>query len=379
MELLTGREAEAAAAMLGGGAAAYWRFVLRHGAGAAAENLGGRPGLLRRGDAAVPFSVMEPSSDASFAASLRTQYCLYPQEELHFVEDRRARAAAKVALELAAAAASAIAVDRVVQWSDQLLSTNHHRADLAALVEGATATLSAAYPKHALLVRSLDRRSHGAALEALTASGYLLLPSRVVYYFDGATGGFASRNTTKRDRKLLGDGRFTEVGATGFSAADGDALARLYRQVYVEKHSRLNTRYLASFLRVAAAEEMLSFRGLRDDAGRLVAALGIFSFGAVRSVPFVGYEVGAPAEDGLYRRLVAGLLDEVKRERLVLNYSSGADDFKRRRGGEPELEYHAVYAGHLPAHRWLYYRVLASGVARGSADVFGRLLAGEIG
>ena len=118
---------------------------------------------------------------------------------------------------------------------------------------------------------------------------------------------------------------------------------------------------------------------LRDEAGRLVAALGIFSFGTVRSVPFVGYEVGAPVEDGLYRRLVAGLLDEVKRERFVLNYSSGADDFKRRRGGEPVLEFHALYAGHLPAYRRGLYRGLAEGVARGSEEVFGRLLAGEIG
>jgi hypothetical protein len=124
---------------------------------------------------------------------------------------------------------------------------------------------------------------------------------------------------------------------------------------------------------------MLSFRGLRDGSGALVAAIGIFSFGGLWTVPFVGYEVGAPAEDALYRRLVSGLLEEVKREKLLLNYSSGADDFKRRRGGEPVAEYHAVYAGHLPASRRLLYRGLAEAVTRGSASVFSGLLAGEIG
>lgn len=379
MDCLTGREAEAAAGLLGGGAGAYWRRVLRQGAGAVAENLGGQSGVLLQGDVVLPFTALEPVEDASFAASLRTQFCLYPQEELHFVEGARERAIAKAALTAAAALAQLLSMDRVVQWSDFLLSTNHHRTDLASQVAGATRALAKAFPQHALMVRSLDRRSHSGAIEALASEGYLLLPSRVVYYFDGAASGFASRNTTKRDRKLLGDGRFTEVGAAGFTAADGEALARLYRQVYVEKHSRLNTRYRASFLSDAAAEGMLSFRGLREADGRLVAVLGIFDFGGILSVPFVGFETGAPVEDALYRRLVSGLLEEVRRERRLLNYSSGADDFKRRRGGEAVLEYHAVYAEHLPLGRRLLYRGLAEAVTRGSGEVFGRLLAGEIG
>lgn len=379
MEVLRGPAAMADAEQLGGGAGAYWRRVLAQGAGSVAENLGGSSGLLRQGEVVIPFTALSPESDASFASSLRTQYLLYPQEELHFLSSERERQVARVALQAAAALAKLVSVDRVVQWSDFLLSTNHHRPDLAEHVKGATAALSAAYPKHALLVRSLDRRSHGAAIAALEAEGYLLLPSRVVYYFDGVAGGFASRNTTKRDRRMLSDGRFEAVGGAGFSAADGAALARLYRQVYVDKHSRLNTRYLAPFLSRAVEEGMLSFRGLRDGSGALVAAIGIFSFGGLQTVPFVGYEVGAPAEDALYRRLVSGLLEEVKREKLLLNYSSGADDFKRRRGGEPVAEYHAVYAGHLSASRRLLYRGLAEAVARGSASVFSGLLAGEIG
>lgn len=152
--------------------------------------------MLRQGEVVIPFTALSPQSDASFASSLRTQYLLYPQEELHFLASERERQVARVALQGAAALARLVSVDRVVQWSDFLLSTNHHRPDLAEHVKGATAALSAAYPKHALLVRSLDRRSHGAAIAALESEGYLLLPSRVVYYFDGVAG--ALRRGTRR-------------------------------------------------------------------------------------------------------------------------------------------------------------------------------------
>lgn len=379
MERLFGEEAAGAAAALDGGTGRYAAFVASAGPAAVAENFGGVFGLLRRGSACVPFFLPDGAVDRSFAASLRTQFLCYPQEELSRLKQPLARAAARPLLQSAAAAAQALRLDRVVSWSDLLLSTNHHPPDLADWVGPTTAFLAAAYPDRAVVVRSLDERTHAAAIRALQAAGYLMLPSRVVYYFDGAGGGFATRNTTRRDRRLLTDGRFETLGAADFSAGEASELTQRYRQIYVEKHSRLNTRYTERFVAEAVRSGMLSFRGLRSHEGQLVGAFGIFSHGGVRTVPFIGYDTSRPAEDGLYRRLVAAMLEEVRRERWMLNYSSGADDFKLRRGGEPVLEYHAVYVGHLPMGRRLLYRSLVAAVERGSAAVFDALLSGGEG
>jgi hypothetical protein len=99
MEVLRGSSAVAAAERLGGGAAAYWRRVLEQGAGSVAENLGGRSGVLWQGEVVIPFTALSPESDASFASSLRTQYLLYPQEELHFLATERERQVARIALQ----------------------------------------------------------------------------------------------------------------------------------------------------------------------------------------------------------------------------------------------------------------------------------------
>jgi hypothetical protein len=65
--------------------------------------------------------------------------------------------------------------------------------------------------------------------------------------------------------------------------------------------------------------------------------------------------------------LVALLLKDVADERLLLNYSSGAGDFKRRRGGEPVLEWNAIFTRHLdPSRRagFLGLRELANRVGK---------------
>ena len=56
--------------------------------------------------------------------------------------------------------------------------------------------------------------------------------------------------------------------------------------------------------------------------------------------------------------LVAMLLKRVAEEGTLLNYSSGAGDFKRRRGGEGCLEFNALYTGHLPFSRRLTFSLL---------------------
>ena len=47
---------------------------------------------------------------------------------------------------------------------------------------------------------------------------------------------------------------------------------------------------------------------------------------------------------GYYRSLFAALADYVEQHKLLLNYSSGAGDFKRKRGGVPLLEWTAIHA-----------------------------------
>ncbi|HET7772481.1 MAG TPA: hypothetical protein VFK82_01520, partial [Burkholderiaceae bacterium] len=52
-----------------------------------------------------------------------------------------------------------------------------------------------------------------------------------------------------------------------------------------------------------------------------------------------GYETAADTRQGLYRQLVAWLINHALTHELRFNFSSGAGDFKRKRGFEPHLEH----------------------------------------
>ena len=56
------------------------------------------------------------------------------------------------------------------------------------------------------------------------------------------------------------------------------------------------------------------------------------------TVPALGYDQSMDL-DGSYRVLFAAIYSHAKNKRALLNYSSGAGDFKRKRGGTAHLEY----------------------------------------
>jgi hypothetical protein len=77
------------------------------------------------------------------------------------------------------------------------------------------------------------------------------------------------------------------------------------------------------------------------------------------TVPFIGYDTTLPPESGLYRQLFLGIHREVNDRKQLLNYSSGAGDFKRRRGAVPVVEFNAVFDRHLPERRRMAFRIAA--------------------
>ena len=58
------------------------------------------------------------------------------------------------------------------------------------------------------------------------------------------------------------------------------------------------------------------------------------------------------------------LLERVAEQKLLLNYSSGAGEFKRRRGAESAIEYNAIYTRHLPLKRQLPHLLLEQAANR---------------
>lgn len=330
----------------------YWRYIMVEGTTAVAPNLKGLPGVLEYAGVPWPVLLSNASEGASYPTSLHTQYSAYPASELHLVPGRAQRMGACLGLKGLGLVLRSGSVDHWVQWSSWLLSTNLHHPTLRTAIPEVTDRLAASCPDRAILIRSIDPYLDPDLPSAFVRAGYRVFVSRQVYFFDGRNPTFLGRSTVKRDLKelrALQNHRIVEHRE--LDAADAPRIAELYRQLYIDKHSRLNPQYTAGFVSQALRNHWLEFRGLRHVSGRLDGIYACFRQGSCTSTPFIGYDTSLPAELGLYRMLVSMLLTDVAERRLVLNYSSGAGDFKRRRGAEPCLEFNAVYDRHLPPHR----------------------------
>lgn len=353
---------EAASAIGGGdcGPAAYWRRVTG-GSFRPAPNLTGRAGWVAHGGFGCPITVHDRRGSDSYPVSLMTQYLDYPLEELDLVPSGSSRLAARLGLAGLGLILRAARAERIVQWNSWMFSTNPVPPGLQDSSEAITRALARQFPDHAVVLRNVDELGAPGLAGRLAAQGHRLMTARLVHHFDARNRPLRQASTLRRDLKELSKSdEYRWVGPSEIDASDAGRIAGLYQQLYLEKHSRLNPQYDEAFVREAIRGHWLEFHGLRNRSGRLVGVFGFFSLDdRITTVPFIGYDTSVGAESGLYRRLFLGIHQEVDRRRQLLDYSSGAGEFKRRRGSIPTVEYNAVYDRHLPANRRMAFRIAA--------------------
>lgn len=311
------------------------------------RNIQTRWALLRVGDVTLPTTINETDYENSYVCSTYSGCVLYPQSEVEKIDNALVQASVLALVKGMGPPLRAARINRVVCVNNWLLSTNLYSPFDLELVPDLTKLLTSRFPKHSITFRSLNRVSNGPLLERLRAEGYLLAPSRQVYFFDGESGEFFSKKNNVWDQKLLKTTEYTIVPHEELSSRDADRIEELYRLLYVDKYSPHNPQFTALMLDECRRCRLLTMWGLRDANGRLDGIVGTFDRDGVMTAPVVGYDTALPQELGLYRILMAIVLREASNRKLRLNLSSGASDFKRIRGGVPCIEYTAVYCRHL--------------------------------
>ena len=255
-------------------------------------------------------------------------------------------------------------LDHAIHINNWLLSTNLYPADWTGQgLDSALPELLQHYPNHALVLRSLNHVTNAALIAQLLKLGFIAVPSRQVYLFDARQQApvpiFSKRHNNKLDTRLLRKTSLQQVDGDAFTDADFTRAEHLYQLLYLDKYSRLNPQYTAAWLRAGRDHGWLSLCGLRPSGGKLIGVVGWFELDGVISAPIVGYDTTADSRMGLYRLLTQLCLQRAARECKLLNFSSGAADFKRLRGGKSAIEYSLVYQRHLPLKQAWTWRFLA--------------------
>lgn len=220
-----------------------------------------------------------------------------------------------------------------------------------------TGQIATAYPQSTIIFRPVNTMLDQKLGAAFLANGYRLVRSRRTHIINGGGGEHLRKYDTRHDLKLLRNPEYEIVSGADALEKHASRMAELYRKVYLEKYSRLNTAFNAEFFRLTLKENVLTYRGWVRD-GRLDAFVGYFIGEDLVSGAIIGHDHLLARKFGLYRAAIALLISEATERKLPLNLGGGAGKLKILRGAVPVEEFEAVYDRHLPPGRRLPWRAL---------------------
>jgi hypothetical protein len=299
----------------------------------------------------VPVTVNFAEPDNAWVCSPYTAYCAYAVEEVQRLMPSVVSYPLAALCRAAGAVLRRADIDRAVTINNWLLSTNLYAALERQTLQEWIGEARDRWPQHALWFRSLNDAWTPDWIAALKEEGALLLPSRQVYLYSDIPRLARTQPNLKVDLKLLARTGLQQCNDAEIRATDYARIEQLYAMLYLQKYSRLNPAYRASFIEAWHRAGLLRLTGFRDETGVLQAVVGTFERAAVVTAPIVGYDTSLPQKLGLYRLLMAAVLKYAADTGQRVNLSAGAAHFKRTRGGVPAIEYSAVLADHLPARR----------------------------
>lgn len=319
--------------------------------------------LLRCGEHTFPMTVNDGGvSNNCYLCNPITGYVDYALEETrHFVSNPLMQRSLIGLVRAASPMLRATGLDRAVHVNNWLFSTNPAPKIDRPLARALRDSLVARFPTHVIIMRSLNTYSDQATLEVLKAEGFVLLPSRQIYLFEGAKTKPPSRDM-KRDLRLLTNSQLVRGKAQ--TPEDFARCVALYEKLYLHKYTPLNPQYTALFLAEMQQAGVLQLETLGTPDGEIVAFGGQFQYGRTLTLPLLGYDTARPQKEGLYRLITAMAQQQARSHGLLFNMSAGAAAFKRHRLAEPAIEYSAVYAKHLCKRQRAAIRGVASVLSR---------------
>ena len=221
------------------------------------------------------------------------------------------------------------------------ISTNIWTPEQLKRIPELCARVIKAQPHRFIFVRNVQVQHHADLLKQLKGFGFYALPARVVYEFDLRQG--ANKKSSQLMRDMKGREKLDlqcEI-LSKLTSEESQHLQMLYERIYILKHGPFNAKYTPCFFADMVNEARMTCLVMKNAQGRIQAFALLHQVGDTLTVPALGYDLG-PGDLGLYRALCVEIFRLTLRRGLLLNYSSGAGEFKRKRGGQPHLEYTLV-------------------------------------
>lgn len=146
---------------------------------------------------------------------------------------------------------SASGIDQSAIVGNHLVSTNLYPDWQAQNIAQMTEELVGEYPDRPLMMRNICSEVTPELASSLRAQSWDLIPARMIYTCDPQLATLWKRNHVRQDAKLFSDGKLEIVTPEQILTSDLPHLRSLFRQLFIEKHSRLNPDFTPAFLNYA--------------------------------------------------------------------------------------------------------------------------------
>jgi hypothetical protein len=283
----------------------------------------------------IPIALGCPHAKQTYLASATHGYIDYARDELDQLHSEKAQRWARRGLYFAEPWVKWLKLDNSVSINAWGVSTHLYPNWTTPQIHVLTQQLITTYPDRPLWMRSLTLYQQSDLIQALSQAGWLLFPNRQVYLFDHHRHlDLLTKRNNQIDQKLLRTTSLIRCQHHEFTLDDAEQMAKLYDMLYLQKHSQWNAIYTPEYFKQALVNRWVEFLGFRDDQGKLIAFIGIFSDDSCMTTPMLGYDTQLPQSLGLYRLLMGAVLRLSLEQQKLLNFGAGSASFKRMRGGK---------------------------------------------
>lgn len=309
-------------------------------------------------DIYFPVTINDTEWESSFVCSPYNAYALYSKDELLMeVKNKFIQYPLLFIIHLLSKWLKFGQINKNVHINNFLLSTNPYPEWSGLEIKEITKFIQLQYPDHSIIFRSLNNNQHQHLLKIFEAEDYKLIGSRQVYMFDLSYEKWLKKRNNRLDNKLIARKNLIFVDHAAMGEFIEQAL-NLYQKLYLKKYSKYNPQFTLAYFKTVYQQNIMLFQGYKDHNNVLKCFSGLFIIGDTITSPLVGYDTDMPQSEGLYIHAAQLAVIHKFKTGLRLNLSSGAPKFKRMRGGEPSIEYSAIYLNHLKWKRRIVWKSL---------------------
>lgn len=249
-------------------------------------------------------------------------------------------------------------LNSVVYVNNWMFSTDLYPKEItSSQIESIVALLTERFPKHAILMRSLNPIANGTLQTILQNHKFNLIASRYVYLTNTENDYIFHTRILKSDMKLLRETQYEILDETQISKKDCEQLLSLYNTLYIAQHSSLQPQFNLKYIQLLFDQNLLRFKVVKQN-GTIYGVAGYYERHGIMMCPFFGYDKSDPQHNIVYRLLNTELLLEAQKKKLLFHQSAGASVYKKIRRAEGCLESMAIYTAHLPYKQKLSWNML---------------------